>query len=118
MLTLRLAGAGSRGKRKFVLVAADKRARRDGKYIEKLGYFDPAHDVLVFKQDRVDYWLAKGATVSETAMHLIKRVKTAGNKVLTPKAKYIAPPAKPVEPKAPKAAPAAEAPAADAPAAQ
>jgi len=116
MLTLRLSRAGSKKNPFYHLVATDNRARRDGNYLEKLGYFMPEHDLLVLQQDRVDYWLSKGATVSDTAKQLIKRVKKAGNKTLAPKAKYVPPPAKPVEPKAPKAPPAAEAPAADAPA--
>jgi small subunit ribosomal protein S16 len=72
MVTLRLARAGTKKRPVYHLVATDSRSRRDGAFLEKLGYFIPGPDTLVLKSDRVDYWLKVGALPSETVAHLIK----------------------------------------------
>lgn len=86
MITLRLARAGSKKRPVYHLVAADRRARRDGRFVENLGYYIPGRKVLVVKQDRVEYWLSVGAQPTETARHVIRRARKAG----------------PVEPQTPK----------------
>ncbi len=73
MVTLRLARAGTKKRPVFHLVATDSRSRRDGRFIEKLGYFIPGRDILVVDSERVSYWLGVGALPSETAKHLIKK---------------------------------------------
>ncbi len=75
MLTLRLARAGTKKRPVYHLVATDSRARRDGRFIENLGYFIPNKDVIVLKTDRVEYWKGCGAQVSETAEQLIRTAK-------------------------------------------
>lgn len=75
MVTLRLARAGSKKRPVYHLVATDSRSRRDGRFIEKLGYFVPSRDTLVLDQARVDYWLSMGAIPSDTAKTLIKNGK-------------------------------------------
>ncbi len=92
MLTLRLARAGTKKRPVYHLIAADSRARRDGRFIENLGYYIPGRNVLVLKQDRVEYWMGVGAVVSETALHLIQKSKRHGNVQPAPKPKYQAPP--------------------------
>lgn len=77
MLTLRLARAGTKKRPVFHLVATDSRSRRDGRFVEKLGYFIPQRDILVLEHDRIDHWRSVGATVSETAKNLIRRSKAA-----------------------------------------
>ncbi|MEQ8274192.1 MAG: 30S ribosomal protein S16 [Deltaproteobacteria bacterium] len=126
MLTLRLARAGTKKRPVYHLVAADQRARRDGRFVENLGYYIPAKEVLVLKQDRIDYWLSVGAQTSPTVKSLIKKAKKEGNVLPQAKPKYEAPPveaapAKKDEPKAeaakadaPKDEPKAEAAAAEA----
>ncbi len=55
----------------------DKRAPRDGRVIEELGWFDPVapeDKQLKIKVDRVDYWLSVGAQPSRTVCGLLKRV--------------------------------------------
>jgi small subunit ribosomal protein S16 len=55
----------------------DKRAPRDGRVIEELGWFDPIapeDKQLSFKADRIDYWLSVGAQPSRTVASLLKRV--------------------------------------------
>lgn len=94
MLTLRLSRAGTKKRPVYHLIAADQRARRDGSFIENLGYYVPAKDVLVINQDRVDYWLSVGARTTETAGALIRKVKRTGNVLPTAKARVNAPAAK------------------------
>jgi small subunit ribosomal protein S16 len=102
MLTLRLARAGTKKRPVYHLVACDSRARRDGRFIENLGYYIPGRNVLVLKNDRVEHWLKVGATPSETAGHLIKKSKLHGNIQPVAKPKYTPPP-KAVVVEAPKA---------------
>jgi small subunit ribosomal protein S16 len=55
----------------------DKRAPRDGRVIEELGWFDPLapeDKQLSLKSDRIDYWLSVGAQPSRTVKTLLKRV--------------------------------------------
>jgi small subunit ribosomal protein S16 len=75
MLILRLARAGTKKRPVYHLVATDSRNRRDGRFVENLGYFIPSKDVVVLKQDRVDYWLSVGAETSEVASHLIRTAR-------------------------------------------
>lgn len=103
MMMLRLARAGTKKRPVYHLVAADRRARRDGRFVEQLGYFVPARDELVVNQERVDYWLEKGAQPSETVGKLIKQAKVHGNTAPAVKPAYEPPPAEPVEAKAPAA---------------
>jgi small subunit ribosomal protein S16 len=72
---IRLARKGAKKKPFYRLVAADSEAPRDGRYIEVLGYYDPMKDPAVIKvhEDKVNYWLEKGAMVSESARALLKK---------------------------------------------
>lgn len=99
MLTLRLARAGTKKRPVFHLVAADSRSRRDGRFVENLGYYIPGRKVMVFKHDRIDYWLNNGATQSETAKRLILKAKKHGNAEPIAKPKYQPPAPKPAEAK-------------------
>lgn len=85
MLTLRLARAGTKKRPVYHLVATDSRSRRDGRFIENLGYFIPNKDIIVLKQDRVAYWQKCGATTSEVAAHLIRTAKKRPAVVEAPK---------------------------------
>ncbi len=55
-------------------MVTDKRSGRDGRFIEKVGYYDPAHDksTIVLKADRVQHWFSKGAQLSESVAKLVK----------------------------------------------
>ena len=112
---LRLSRAGSKKRPVYHLVAADRRARRDGRFIENLGYYMPTRDILMLKLDRVEHWKSVGAQMTDTAAALIKRAAKHGNTAPAPKAKP-AVEAKPApEAAAPAPAPAAEAKPAEAP---
>ena len=72
---IRLARMGAKKKPFYRVVAADIEAPRDGKFIEKLGYYDPMKDPAVIQiyEDKVKYWLEQGASVSEAARAILKK---------------------------------------------
>ncbi len=77
MVVLRLKRMGRRHRPFYRINAMDKRAPRDGRVIEQLGWYDPiAPDdrQLSVKVDRVDYWLSVGAQPSRTVASLLMRV--------------------------------------------
>ncbi len=79
MVVIRLARRGAKKQPFYHITAADRRAPRDGRYIEKLGYYNPiargqASRVHV-DFDRVDYWVGQGALLSETTRRLIKEAR-------------------------------------------
>jgi small subunit ribosomal protein S16 len=73
-LTLRLQRHGSTHRPFYHLVAADSRSPRDGRFIEKLGYYDPNQEpsVIEMKEDRVQYWYGNGAVLTDTVKKLVK----------------------------------------------
>ncbi|MCH2135012.1 MAG: 30S ribosomal protein S16 [Phycisphaerales bacterium] len=76
MVVLRLKRMGRRHRPFYRVNAMDKRAPRDGRVIEELGWFDPlaSDDKQVsLKADRIKYWLSVGAQPSETVRNLLKK---------------------------------------------
>jgi len=73
-VTIRLRRAGKRSRAFYHIVVADQRRARDGRFIEKLGYYDPIPNpaVIEFKTDRALYWLSQGARPSDTVNQLFK----------------------------------------------
>ncbi len=72
---IRLARMGSKKKPFYRIVAANSESPRDGKFLEILGYYDPMRDPAVVKthDEKVNYWLEKGALVSDSAKVLLKK---------------------------------------------
>lgn len=79
MIVIRLARGGSKKQPFYRVVATEKSSPRDGRFIEKLGYFNPAprgDDVAVhIDLNRVQHWLSCGAQMSDTAKSLIKKAR-------------------------------------------
>ncbi len=76
MVVLRLKRLGRRHRPFYRLNAMEKRAPRDGRVLEELGYYDPVapdDKQLVLKNERVSYWLSVGAQPSDTARSLIRK---------------------------------------------
>ena len=75
MVAIRLRRAGSKKRPFFRIVVTDSRAARDSSFVEILGHYNPrTKPALVdIKQERVDYWISKGAQPSDTVRTLIKR---------------------------------------------
>ena len=76
MVKIRLARSGAKKRPFYHVVATDSRNRRDGRYIERLGFFNPVargkEVPLSLKVERIDYWKAQGAQVSERVTSLIR----------------------------------------------
>lgn len=79
MVTIRLARAGAKKRPFYHVVVTDSRNPRDGRYIERIGFFNPiargGEVNLNLNQERVDYWLNQGAQPSERVASLIKGQK-------------------------------------------
>ena len=76
MVTIRLARGGAKKRPFYNIVVTDSRNRRDGSFIERLGFFNPIaagnEERLRIDRARVDYWLAKGAQASDRVASLLK----------------------------------------------
>jgi small subunit ribosomal protein S16 len=72
---------GAKKKPFYRLVAADSEAPRDGKFLEILGYYDPMKDPAIIKvhKEKINYWLGKGALVSEAARAVLKKQGLLGS---------------------------------------
>ena len=82
MVTIRLARGGAKKSPFYQIVVTDSRSSRDGRFIEKIGYFNPmarGKEVrLELKKDRVEHWVGQGAQTSVRVSTLIKEFnKTA-----------------------------------------
>ena len=76
-VVIRFARAGTKKKPFFYVVAADKPACRDGKYLERLGTFNPKNKGdgrFIVNMEATQAWIKKGAKVSETVGHLLKSI--------------------------------------------
>ncbi len=81
MVTIRLSRGGAKRRPFYHLVVTDSRNRRDGRYIERVGQFNPiakgGEVRLRVEMARVDYWIAQGATPSERVAKLIMESRSA-----------------------------------------
>jgi small subunit ribosomal protein S16 len=81
MVVIRLARGGAKKRPFYNVVVADSRDRRDGRFIERVGFYNPvaaAHEEgLRIVQDRVSYWTERGAQMSDTVAMLVKRAQSA-----------------------------------------
>ncbi|MBI3154764.1 MAG: 30S ribosomal protein S16 [Burkholderiales bacterium] len=81
MVVIRLARGGAKKRPFYNIVVADRRNRRDGRFIERVGFYDPmasgAAEKLRVAMDRVGYWTGVGAQVSPAVSRLVDQAKTA-----------------------------------------
>lgn len=79
MVTIRLARGGAKKRPFYHLTVTDSRSPRDGRFIERVGFFNPIArgnaERLRIDLDRVDYWLARGAQMSERVAYLVKEAR-------------------------------------------
>lgn len=74
MVRIRLIRFGAKNRPYYRIVVADSRRKRDGAYIESLGYYAPMEGKkLYINQERYNYWISVGAQPSETVGKLYKR---------------------------------------------
>lgn len=77
MVTIRLSRGGAKKKPFYTIVVTDSRNRRDGRYLERLGFYNPmsrneAEESLRIDLGRVDHWVGNGAQMSERVAKLVK----------------------------------------------
>lgn len=72
---IRLARHGAKKRPFYRIVAADSDSSRDGRFIERLGTYNPLQESeqVVLNTDRVKYWIAQGATPTDTVKSILKR---------------------------------------------
>jgi small subunit ribosomal protein S16 len=77
MVVIRLARGGAKKRPFFNIVATDSRSRRDGRFIERLGFYNPlaADNEQAFRvaEDRLSYWQGVGAQLSPTVARLVRQ---------------------------------------------
>lgn len=76
MVVIRLARGGSKHRPFFNIVVADSRNRRDGRFIERVGFYNPVandkQERVRLQEDRLNHWVAQGAQLSEAVAKLVK----------------------------------------------
>lgn len=74
---IRLRRVGGKNQPYFRVVVADSRSPRDGRFIEKLGYYDPirGQEFARVDRDRARYWLERGAQPTKTVRDIFKRLQ-------------------------------------------
>jgi len=78
MVRIRLRRVGAKKQPSYRVVVADSRSPRDGRFIERLGWYNPRTDPSSFKiqEDRALYWLSVGAQPSDAVARLLKKMGT------------------------------------------
>jgi small subunit ribosomal protein S16 len=81
MVVIRLARGGAKKRPFFNIVVADSRSRRDGRYIERVGFYNPIaagrEEPLRIAADRLTHWVGQGAQLSPTVARLVSQHKAA-----------------------------------------
>lgn len=77
MVVIRLARGGAKKRPFYSVVVADSRCRRDGRFIERLGFYNPIgtekEEGVRLNAERLDYWRARGAHLSPAVAKLVRR---------------------------------------------
>ena len=77
MVVIRLARGGAKKRPFFNLVVADSKRARDGRFIERIGFYNPkamgGQEKFRLEAERLTYWQSKGAQISDTAARLVKQ---------------------------------------------
>jgi len=83
MVTIRLSRGGAKDRPFYHVVVTDSRNPRDGRYIERVGFFNPiargAEEKLRLDLERIEHWTSKGAQPSERVAKLIKQATKAAS---------------------------------------
>jgi small subunit ribosomal protein S16 len=77
MVVIRLARGGTRNRPFYNVVVADSRNRRDGRFIERVGFYNPiageGEEGVRLQMDRINHWRQRGARLSDTVNTLVKK---------------------------------------------
>ncbi len=83
MVKIRLARGGAKKRPFYHIVVADSRNKRDGRRIERIGFFNPVargrEQRLRVNLERVDYWTGVGAQLTERVKHLVSEARGAAS---------------------------------------
>lgn len=76
-VAIKLYRIGKKGEPSYRIVVSNKKYKANGKYIEEIGFYNPLKEPAIFKlkKDRYQYWLSKGAIISEGVEKLLKNKK-------------------------------------------
>jgi small subunit ribosomal protein S16 len=81
MVIIRLSRSGSKKRPFYHVTVADSRVSRDGRFIERLGFYNPvargAEESTRIDLDRVDHWVKQGAKMSERVENVVKAYRKA-----------------------------------------
>lgn len=81
MVIIRLSRSGSKKRPFFNIVVTDSHNRRDGRFIERIGFYNPmiaeGAQRLTFNAERIQFWTEKGAQMSDTVARIVKNAKKA-----------------------------------------
>lgn len=81
MVVIRLARGGAKKRPFYNLVVADSRTRRDGRFVERIGFYNPvasgAAETVRVAMDRLSYWQEQGAQLSPTVARIVKQYAAA-----------------------------------------
>ena len=74
MVTIRMARGGAKKKPFYNIVVADSRNPRDGRFIERVGFYNPVSkpSEVRLEKERIQHWLKQGAKASETVARILK----------------------------------------------
>lgn len=77
MVVIRLARAGAKKRPFYNIVVADQRYKRDGRFIERIGFFNPVasgkEELLRLSRERIEHWVGRGAQLSTRVATLVKQ---------------------------------------------
>lgn len=87
---IRMQRAGARNHPAYRIVVTHSRSPRDGRFIEKVGYYNPTQTPIMLQidEERVEYWLSQGAKCSESVATLYKRQRAGKVGELTGRPKF------------------------------
>ena len=81
MVVIRLARGGSKKRPFYNIVVADSRNRRDGRFIERVGFYNPVvnekQERVRLSNDRLNHWIGQGAQLSDAVAKLVKEQQAA-----------------------------------------
>ena len=81
MVVIRLARGGAKKRPFYNIVVSDSRDRRDGRFIERVGFYNPiagaSEEAIRIAHDRIEHWRQRGAKLSDTVAMLVKRSPAA-----------------------------------------
>jgi small subunit ribosomal protein S16 len=90
MVVIRLARGGAKKRPFFNIVVADERRARDGRFIERVGFYDPkapeGHETFRLNRERLAHWQSVGAQPSNTVQRLVKQYAKAAPAAAAPAA--------------------------------